>query len=232
MQGNTQVKLACLLGIYAGILAGTARAAPAVHEDGRAGIRFPIPIKDAVVKSGEQVTALVLADPRVKMPAGIALTSGLYAPTGEPFLIVWTKADPPPTQKQIRDLAGTAPLLRRLLPWTKGLPEDLRFDPEALRGAGTLRTVSGLKGRALLQVTRAGSVFVGLFYREPTDAALLDTVAAGLSVLPDHTVRLADLAPGGWTLKAQMASAAFVLLTAIFLLARVVTTMRAKRGAR
>ncbi len=216
MQHKIPAKLArqYIFGAYAaGLLAAGPARAGALHEDGKAGIRFRIPFAQYEEKSGAQVTALVLADPRVKIPTGIEITSGVYDATGEPFLVVWTKTEGvPPTQKQLLDLAGASPFLRRLMPWTRGLPEDLHFDAEALRGSGTLKPSGGLKGRALLQVTREGSVFVGLFYRGAGDAELLDQVGEGLAVLPGRGVRFAELAPGGLTLRALIAVAAAVLI--------------------
>lgn len=194
----------------AGLLASAslAAAATAYHEDGRAGIRFPIPFVQFEEKTGQQVTALVLADPRVKIPSGIELTSGVYAAAGLPFIVVWKKAErAPPTQKQLLDLAGATPLLRRFLPWARGLPDDLRFDTASLRGIGTLRATGGLSGRALLQVTRDGSVFVGLFFKDPADAVLLDSAGAGLAVLPGRSLSFAELTPGGMPVRT------FLLLT-------------------
>lgn len=191
-------------------------AAATVHEDGKAGVRFPIPFAEADVKTATQVTALVLDSGKVRLPEGVEITSGVYSRAGTPYLVVWTKPEArPPTQKEILDLAaapGLGGLARRLQPWLKGFPADLRFDRDTLRGAGSLAKTSGiLRSKVLLQVTREASVFIGLFYTDPADAAQLDVVAAGLTVLPGRGIRFAELAPGGLALRTQLAIAGAAL---------------------
>ena len=235
MQGKISANLAwralrsVILGIcVSGSLAARVAEAAPFHEDGKAGIRFPIPFAHYEEKTGAQVTALVLHDPRVKIPAGIEMTSGVYDVSGDPFFVVWRKDEGSlPTQKQLLDLAGSSSLLRRLMPWAKGLPDDLQFDAATLRGTGNLRTTGELKGRALLQVTREGSVFVGLFYKSAADGDLLSQAGEGLVVLPGRNLRFAELLPGGLPLRDTLGVA---MTTLAVTFAAVALTWRRTRG--
>ncbi len=201
-------------------------AAASVHEDGKAGVRFPIPFAEADAKTATQVTALVLADGKARLPEGVEITSGVYSRAGTPYLVVWTKPEArPPTQKEVLDLAaapGLGGLARLLQPWLKGFPADLRFDRDTLRGVGSLVKASGtLRSKVLLQVTRDASVYVALFFDDPADSAQLDVVAAGLTVLPGRSIRFAELAPGGLALRTQLAFAGAALAAlAAFVLRR------------
>ena len=193
------------------------------YTDSAAGLQFRVPFKPFVAKTGAQVEALILKDPKLALPDGVRYTSGLYdgdsraVPPAVPYVLVWTHADAqPPTRAALDDWGrdDAAPAAR----W------GLKFDPQAMRGIGGRREGAGLRSRFLMQVARGSTVFVGLFYAKPEDAALFDVIASSFTLTPGKVLRRDELSDGVSTHRSRAltlaATASALLVLALALLLR------------
>lgn len=155
-------------------------AAAGWHADQEAGVRLPLPFDDAEKKTGEQVTNLILEQPRARIPEGIKYTSGLYAKAGVPFVLIWTRQE-------------------------AGQPSRAAIDAQALDRDQLDRIIEGradvaagdLRSRVLVRLVRGQSVFLGLYYTDPKDGALLDQIRATLEVVPERALTYDELPSDG-----------------------------------
>lgn len=176
------------------LLSSTVARAAGWHADREAGVRLPLPFEDVERKTSDQVTNLILERPGARIPTNVKYTSGLYAKSGIPFLLIWTRSDPMlPSQDAIDEQDFDREKLDRIV--------EGQADPKA----------DGLRSRVLVRQLRGHSVFIGLYYKEPKDGALLDQIRATLEVEPDRALSYDELESSGpsWWLVALVALGAF-----------------------
>jgi hypothetical protein len=153
-------------------------------------VRVRIPWDDALVKNARQVEGLILHRNEVDIPLGQRYTSAVYAPGGEPFIVVWTRRDEsPPTRRDLVELAEADTGF--------GLT-GLQVDPEALRGQGRVEAAATgtLQGRVLFQIARGATVFLGYYWSKEEDAAYFDELAASFELTPDRRLTWDELPSG------------------------------------
>jgi hypothetical protein len=151
--------------------------APYWHEDAEAGVRFPVLLAAPAIKSGAQASALALEGGDAALPDGIQVTSGVYAPQGVPYALVWKRTVATPwTRYGLWELERLRPRAALAATGLRGF----RFDARTGRGAGTARGPDGLKARVTLQAVADGFVAVGWFYRRDVDADGARVLESGL----------------------------------------------------
>lgn len=148
--------------------------------DLEAGVRFPRPFDDGERKTGDQIRALINAKGNVIMPEEMRYTSGLYATTGVPYLLVWVRPEArPPTRAELEDQGFDVVRLEKIMNQPANAP-----------GAGAL------KSRVLIKPLKDRTAFIGLFYELEADLPLFEQVRLGLEVEPKLSLDAGELAPG------------------------------------
>lgn len=197
---------AAICAAFTALAAGSPRAAAGSwHADPESGARVRIPWDDALVKNARQVEGLILHRNEVDIPPGQRYTSAVYAPGGEPFVVLWTRQDEtPPTRRDLSDLAEAETGF--------GLT-GLQVDPEALRGEGRVEaTATGaLQGRVLFQIAKGSTVFLGYYWSKDEDAAYFDELAASFELTPDRRLDWEELPSGRPSLTQLLVASAGVL---------------------
>jgi hypothetical protein len=180
-------------------------AAGTWHADPESGVRVRIPWDDALVKNARQVEGLILHRNEVDIPPGQRYTSAVYAPGGEPFVVLWTRQDEsPPTRRDLIDLAEADTGF--------GLT-SLQVDPEALRGQGRIEAAAtgALQGRVLFQIAKGSTVFLGYYWSKDEDAAYFDELVASFELTPDRRLDWEELPSGRPSLTHLLVASAGVL---------------------
>lgn len=158
------------------------------HYDQIAGLRVRLPWASATIKNAQQVQGLIRQRQGDVTAAGRRFTSAVYAPSGTPFFVIWTRPDTQaPTQRQMLDLDAAEA--------RTGL-SNLEFDPASMKGSGQLLDAVGigLQARVLFQLAKGETVFLGYFYRRPEDLQAFEVLRESFELNSERRIYWQDLA--------------------------------------
>lgn len=160
------------------------------HVDPLAGVRVRIPWERASSKNAKQLNALIQHQRGDLAGDTRRFTSAVYAASGSPFLVIWTRRDlVPPTQRQLLDLSTAES-------WS-GVT-GLVFDQAKLQGHGQLLESIGsaLQARVLFQIARGETVFMAYFYQAPEDAERFEGLRRSFELSPERRLSWQALPTG------------------------------------